>query len=116
MESMGSNLLTIRSASARTGGIALGSGTKPTLSIKDAEAIKKQAERFVSFEGDNAAIIVNNADWLLDLNYIEFMRDIGSKFTISRMLAQECYKTRLETGLTFFEMGYLLLQSYIPLQ
>ena len=76
------------------------------------EAIKKQAERFVSFEGDNAAIIVNNADWLLDLNYINFMRDIGSKFTISRMLAQECYKTRLETGLTFFEMGYLLLQSY----
>ncbi len=76
------------------------------------EAIKKQAERFVSFEGDNAAIIVNNADWLLNLNYIEFMRDIGSKFTISRMLAQECYKTRLETGLTFFEMGYLLLQSY----
>ena len=76
------------------------------------EAIKRQAERFVSFEGDNAAIIVNNADWLLDLNYINFMRDIGSKFTISRMLAQECYKTRLETGLTFFEMGYLLLQSY----
>jgi len=76
------------------------------------ESIKKQAERFVSFEGDNAAIIVNNADWLLNLNYIDFMRDIGSKFTISRMLAQECYKTRLETGLTFFEMGYLLLQSY----
>lgn len=76
------------------------------------EAIKKQAERFVSFEGDNAAIIVNNADWLLDLNYIDFMREIGSKFTISKMLAQECYKTRLETGLTFFEMGYLLLQSY----
>lgn len=76
------------------------------------EAIKKQAERFVSFEGENAAIIVNNADWLLDLNYIDFMREIGSKFTISRMLAQECYKTRLETGLTFFEMGYLLLQSY----
>ena len=76
------------------------------------ECIKRQAERFVSFEGDNAAIIVNNADWLLDLNYIDFMREIGSKFTISRMLAQECYKTRLETGLTFFEMGYLLLQSY----
>ena len=76
------------------------------------ESIKKQAERFVSFEGENAAIIVNNADWLLDLKYIDFMREIGSKFTISRMLAQECYKTRLETGLTFFEMGYLLLQSY----
>ena len=76
------------------------------------EAIKKQAERFVSFEGKNAAIIVNNADWLLDLKYIDFMREIGSHFTVSKMLAQECYKTRLETGLTFFEMGYLLLQSY----
>lgn len=76
------------------------------------EAIKKQAERFVSFEGENAAIIVNNADWLLDLNYIDFMRDIGSKFTVAKMIAQECYKNRLETGLTFFEMGYLLLQSY----
>ena len=76
------------------------------------EAIKKQAERFVSFEGDNAAIIVNNADWLLGLNYIDFMKEIGTKFTISKMIAQECYKNRLETGLTFFEMGYLLLQSY----
>lgn len=76
------------------------------------EAIKKQAERFVSFEGENAAIIVNNKDWLLDLNYINFMRDIGSKFTVARMISQECYKNRLETGLTFFEMGYLLLQSY----
>ena len=73
---------------------------------------KKTSKRFVSFEGDNAAIIVNNADWLLDLKYIDFMREIGSQFTMSRMLAQECYKTRLETGLTFFEMGYLLLQSY----
>lgn len=76
------------------------------------ESIRKQAERFVSFEGDNAAVIVNNADWLLDLKYIDFMREIGSHFTVSKMLAQECYKTRLETGLTFFEMGYLLLQSY----
>ena len=76
------------------------------------EAIKKQAEKFVSFEGENAAIIVNNKDWLLDLNYIEFMKEIGSKFTVSKMIAQECYKNRLEMGLTFFEMGYLLLQSY----
>jgi tyrosyl-tRNA synthetase len=76
------------------------------------EAIKKQAERFVSFEGENAAIIVNNKDWLLNLNYIDFMRDIGSKFTVAKMIAQDCYKNRLETGLTFFEMGYLLLQSY----
>ena len=76
------------------------------------ECIKKQAERFVSFEGNNAAVIVNNGDWLLDLKYIDFMREIGSQFTVSTMLAQECYKNRLGTGLTFFEMGYLLLQSY----
>lgn len=75
-------------------------------------AIRRQAERFVSFEGKNSAIIVNNKDWLLDLKYIDFMRDIGSKFTVSTMLAQECYKNRIGEGLTFFEMGYLLLQSY----
>ena len=76
------------------------------------ECIKKQIEKFVSFEGENAAIIVNNADWLCDLKYIDFMRDIGSKFTINKMLAADCYKNRLETGLTFFEMGYMLMQSY----
>ena len=76
------------------------------------ECIKKQIEKFLSFEGKNAAIIVNNADWLLDLKYIDFMREIGSLFSINRMLAAECYKNRLETGLTFFEMGYMLMQSY----
>lgn len=76
------------------------------------ECIKNQAKRFVSFEGENAAIIVNNADWLCDLKYIDFMKDIGSKFTISKMLSAECYKNRLESGLTFFEMGYMLMQSY----
>ncbi len=75
-------------------------------------SIKKQIEKFVSFEGENAAIIVNNADWLLNLNYIDFMREIGSLFSINRMLAAECYKQRLETGLTFFELGYMLMQSY----
>ena len=74
--------------------------------------IKKQVEKFVNFEGENAAIIVNNADWLCDLKYIDFMREIGSKFTINKMLAAECYKNRMETGLTFFEMGYMLMQSY----
>ena len=74
--------------------------------------IKKQIEKFVSFEGENAAIIVNNADWLLDLNYIDFMRDIGSLFSVNRMLAAECYKQRMEKGLTFFELGYMLMQSY----
>ena len=76
------------------------------------ECIKKQIEKFVSFEGENAAIMVNNADWLCDLKYIDFMREIGSKFSINKMLAADCYKNRLETGLTFFEMGYMLMQSY----
>ena len=74
--------------------------------------IKKQVEKFVSFEGENAAIIVNNADWLCELKYIDFMREIGSKFTINKMLAADCYKNRMDTGLTFFEMGYMLMQSY----
>ena len=74
--------------------------------------IKKQVEKFLSFEGDNAAIIVNNADWLRKLNYIDFMREIGVHFSVNRMLAADCYKNRLETGLTFFEMGYMLMQSY----
>ncbi len=76
------------------------------------KAIKEQIAKFLNFEGENAAIIVNNADWLLDLHYIEFMRDIGSLFSINKMLAAECYKNRLDTGLTFFEMGYMLMQSY----
>ncbi len=76
------------------------------------QCIKKQVEKFVSFEGENAAIIVNNADWLLDLKYIDFMRDIGSLFSVNRMLAAECYKQRMEKGLTFFELGYMLMQSY----
>ena len=74
--------------------------------------IKKQVEKFVSFEGDNAAIIVNNADWLLDLKFVDFVREIGSLFSVNKMLAAECYKQRLETGLTFFEMSYMLMQSY----
>ena len=76
------------------------------------ECIKKQVERFVSFEGENAAIIVNNADWLLDLKFVDFVREIGSLFSVNKMLNAECYKQRLETGLTFFEMSYMLMQSY----
>lgn len=76
------------------------------------ECIKKQVEKFVSFEGENAAIMVNNADWLLSLNYVDFMRNIGTLFSVNKMLAAECYKNRMETGLTFFEMGYMLMQSY----
>ena len=76
------------------------------------DCLKKQIEKFVSFEGDNAAIIVNNADWLLDLKFVDFVREIGSLFSVNKMLAAECYKQRLETGLTFFEMSYMLMQSY----
>ena len=76
------------------------------------ECIKKQIEKFISFDGKNAAIIVNNADWLLDLKFVDFVREIGSLFSVNRMLAAECYKQRMETGLTFFEMSYMLMQSY----
>ena len=76
------------------------------------ECFKVQLSKFLSFEGENAAIIVDNADWLLDLNYIDFMRKIGTLFSVNRMLAAECYKQRMEQGLTFFELGYMLMQSY----
>ena len=76
------------------------------------ECFKKQISRFLSFEGENAAIIVNNADWLLDLKFINFAREIGSLFSINKMLAAECYKQRMERGLTFFELSYMLMQSY----
>ena len=76
------------------------------------ECFKKQLSKFISFDGENGAIIVNNADWLLDLNFVEFMRDIGSLFSVNKMLAAECYKQRMEKGITFFELGYMLMQSY----
>ena len=76
------------------------------------ECIKNQIAKFVSFEGENAAIIVNNADWLLDLKFVDFMREIGTLFSVNKMLAADCYKNRLDTGLTFFEMSYMLMQSY----
>ena len=76
------------------------------------ECFKKQLSKFINFDGDNGAIIVNNADWLLKLNFVDFMRDIGSLFSVNKMLAAECYKQRMERGLTFFELGYMLMQSY----
>lgn len=76
------------------------------------ECFKKQIAKFLSFEGENAAIIVNNADWLLDLKFINFAREIGSLFSVNKMLAAECYKQRMERGLTFFELSYMLMQSY----
>ena len=76
------------------------------------DCFRKQMSRFFSFEGDNAAIMVNNADWLLGLNYIDFIRDIGSLFSVNRMLTAECFKTRMEKGLSFLEFNYMLMQSY----
>jgi tyrosyl-tRNA synthetase len=80
---------------------------------KNIAGIKAQLEKYLKFDGENGAIIVNNGDWINDLKYLEFMRDIGSKFTVTRMLAADAYKQRIANGgLTFFEMGYMLLQSY----
>lgn len=76
------------------------------------ECLKQQISKLVSFEGENAAIMVNNADWFSDIKFVDFMREIGSLFSVNKMLAAECYKQRLETGLTFFEMSYMLMQSY----
>jgi tyrosyl-tRNA synthetase len=78
---------------------------------KNAEGLKMQLSRFIDFS-DGKAIMVNNADWLTDLNYIEFLRDIGRHFRVNRMLAAESYRTRLETGLSFIEFNYMLLQAY----
>jgi len=77
----------------------------------NAEGIKKQLSRFLDFS-QGRAIMVNNADWLVDLNYIDFLRDIGRHFSVNRMLAAESYKARLETGLSFIEFNYMLLQAY----
>ena len=79
---------------------------------KNVEKIKKQVSKFVSFEGENAAIIVNNADWILNLNYMDFIRTYGVYFNVNRMLDAECFKMRMEKGLTFFELNYMLMQSY----
>lgn len=72
---------------------------------------KKQLSKFISFEND-AAIMVDNADWLLDLNYVDFLRGIGVHFSVNRMLTAECFKKRLEKGLSFLEFNYMLMQSY----
>jgi tyrosyl-tRNA synthetase len=78
---------------------------------ENAESLKKQLSRFIDFSNGNA-IMVNNADWLTGLRYIDFLRDIGRHFSVNRMLAAESYKVRLETGLNFIEFNYMLLQAY----
>ncbi len=85
--------------------------TKETIAYH-VECFKKQMARFVRFEGENAAIVVNNADWLLGLNYIDFLRDIGVHFSVNKMLTAECFKSRMERGLSFLEFNYMLMQAY----
>lgn len=75
------------------------------------ECFKKQMSRFIEF-GEDKAMLVNNADWLTDLNYMEVLRDIGPHFTVNRMLAAECYKQRMEKGLSFLEFNYMIMQSF----
>ena len=75
------------------------------------DSIKKQMERFIDFS-DDKAILVNNGDWLLNLNYVDFLRDVGTHFSVNRMLSAECFKQRLEKGLSFLEFNYMLMQGY----
>ena len=84
--------------------------TKETIQ-HNIECFKKQMERFIDFS-DGKALMVNNADWLLDLNYVEMLRDVGPHFSVNRMLAAECYKQRMERGLSFLEFNYMIMQSY----
>ena len=75
------------------------------------DCFKKQMSRFIDFS-EGKAILVNNADWLMDLNYIEVLRDVGAHFSVNRMLSAECYKQRMEKGLSFLEFNYMIMQSY----
>ena len=75
------------------------------------ECFKKQMSKFIDFS-DDKAMLVNNADWLLDLNYVELLREVGACFSVNNMLRAECYKQRMERGLSFFEFNYMIMQSY----
>ncbi len=83
----------------------------PEIIQHNIECFKKQMARFIDF-GEDKAIMVNNADWLLELNYIEMLREVGVHFSVNNMLRAECYKQRLEKGLSFFELNYMIMQSY----
>ncbi len=83
----------------------------PEIIQHNSECFKKQMEKFIEF-GENKAIMVNNADWLLDLNYIEVLREVGAHFSVNNMLRAECYKQRMEKGLSFLELNYMIMQAY----
>ena len=84
--------------------------TKETID-HNAKRFKEQLSRFITFD-DDKAILANNADWLLNLNYVDFLREVGVHFSVNKMLTAECYKQRMERGLTFFEFNYMLMQGY----
>lgn len=75
------------------------------------ECFKKQMSKFIDF-GEDKALLVNNADWLLDLNYVDLLREVGAQFSVNRMLTAECYKNRMERGLSFLEFNYMIMQAY----
>ena len=75
------------------------------------ECFKKQMSKFIDF-GEDKALLVNNADWLLDLNYVDLLREVGAQFSVNRMLTAECYKNRMERGLSFLELNYMIMQAY----
>ena len=83
----------------------------PEVIQHNCDCFKKQMERFITF-GDDAAIMVNNADWLLKLNYIELLREVGACFSVNNMLRAECYKQRMEKGLSFLEFNYMIMQAF----
>ena len=85
--------------------------TKETID-HNCDCFKKQMSKFINFEGENGAIFVNNADWLLNLNYVELLREVGACFSVNNMLRAECYKQRMEKGLSFLEFNYMIMQSY----
>ena len=84
--------------------------TKETIN-HNVECFKKQLSRFIEF-GEDKAMLVNNADWLMDLNYVDVLREVGAHFSVNRMLTAECYKQRMEKGLSFLEFNYMIMQSY----
>ncbi len=94
-----------------TGRTDMRSMLTPEVIQHNCDCFKKQMERFIEF-GKDKAIIVNNADWLLDLNYIELLREVGACFTVNNMLRAECYKQRMEKGLSFLEFNYMIMQAY----
>ena len=76
------------------------------------DCFKKQMSKFLSFKGDNGAVIVNNADWLCNLNYVDFIREIGLNLSVNKMLSYDAFKTRFERGLSFLEFNYMPMQAY----